>query len=124
MRILAKLVSKSTMTAGALLVFLSAANGQGQKSSRPFTVINIASEAGLNFKENNFATEKKYPFETTGGAVAALDYNNDGCLDLLFLNGAPSPQHLKTDPASFNHLYRNNGDGSFTDVTQASGLRG
>ena len=124
MRILAKLALESAMTAGALLLFLSAANGQGQKSSRPFTVINLASKAGLNFQENNFATEKKYPFETMGGAVAALDYNNDGWLDLFFLNGAPSPQHLRTDPASFNRLYRNNGDGSFTDVTKASGLSG
>ncbi len=66
----------------------------------------------------------KYPFETLGGAVAALDYNNDGFVDLYFLNGAPSPEHLRTGPASFNRLYRNNGDGTFKDVTEAAGLTG
>ena len=55
----------------------------------PFGVENIAPRASLSFKQCNFATEAKYPFETLGGAVAALDYNN-GFLDLLFLNGPSS----------------------------------
>ncbi len=91
---------------------------------KPFIFENIAGKAGLSFRQNNFATDFKYPFETLGGAVAALDYNNDGRVDLFFLNGAPSPEHIRTDPASFNRLYRNNGDGTFTDVTEASGLSG
>ena len=90
-----------------------------------FQVENIAPRAGLSFRQNNFATETKYPFETMGGAVAAFDYNSDGFLDLLFLNGAPSPSHMKTEPSSFNRLYRNDGPGlTFTDVTEASGLSG
>ena len=91
--------------------------------SKPI-MVNIAGRAGITFKEINYATEMKYPFETLGGAVAAFDYNNDGAVDLLFLNGSPSPQHLKTDPESFNRLYRNNGDGTFADVTESSGLSG
>ncbi|HVN82583.1 MAG TPA: CRTAC1 family protein [Terriglobia bacterium] len=87
-------------------------------------MVNIASRAGVTFKQINYATPMKYPFETLGGAVAAFDFNNDGAIDLLFLNGSPSPQHLKTDPESFNRLYRNNGDGTFTDVTESSGLSG
>jgi enediyne biosynthesis protein E4 len=89
-----------------------------------FTLVNIAGQAGLNFRQNNYATEMKYPFETLGGAVAALDYNNDGALDLFFLNGSPSPEHLKTTAESFNHLYRNNGNSTFTDVTESAGLSG
>jgi hypothetical protein len=93
--------------------------------SQRLTVENIADRAGLDFRQNNFATQAKYPFETMGGAVAALDYNNDGYLDLLFLNGAPSPAHRRTDSASFNRLYRNNGPGlTFTDVTEGSGISG
>ena len=84
----------------------------------------MAERAGIKFRQINFATDYKYPFETLGGAVAALDYNNDGWVDLLFLNGAPSPGHVRTDPASFNCLYRNDGDGTFTDVTETSGLSG
>ena len=99
--------------------------GSDQKSGSLWEVANIAERAGLSFKQNNFATAAKYPFETMGGAVAALDYNNDGYLDLLFLNGAPSPSHIRTDGASFNRLYRNDGPGlTFTDVTESSGLSG
>ncbi len=101
------------------------ATGAVQDEKPLFIVENIAAQAGLSFQENNFATETKYPFETMGGAVAAFDYNNDGYLDLLFLNGAPSPAHIRTDPDSYNRLYRNNGRGlSFTDVTALSGLSG
>jgi hypothetical protein len=93
-------------------------------SDSPFTLVNEAGARGVRFVEKNFATEKKYPFETLGGAVAALDYDNDGRVDLLFLNGAPSPGHLRSDPASFNRLFRNTGNGHFVDVTLESGLSG
>src|SRR5262245_33806425 len=89
-----------------------------------FVLINEAPAAGLSFVQNNFATDKKYPFETLGGAVAMLDYDNDGALDLLFLNGSPSPDHLKSGPQSWNRLYRNTGKGAFADVTERSGLSG
>ena len=78
----------------------------------------------MRFVQKNFATDMKYPFETLGGAVAALDYDNDGRVDLLFLNGAPSPEHVRTDPATFNRLFRNTGGGRFVDVTLESGLSG
>jgi hypothetical protein len=90
----------------------------------PFTLVNEARERGVRFLQKNFATEMKYPFETLGGAVAAFDFDNDGWVDLLFLNGAPSPDHLRSDPATFNRLYRNVGKGRFEDVTDKSGLSG
>src|SRR6266508_2486482 len=97
---------------------------EGPVSTRAFTRQNVAASAGLNFRQNNFATEKKYPFETLGGAVAVLDYDNDEALDLFFLNGSPSPEHIKSDPRSWNRLYRNSGKGSFVDVTEQAGLTG
>jgi enediyne biosynthesis protein E4 len=108
----------------AILVLALNASDGGFNSRQVLTVENIAAQVGLNFKQNNFATDTKYPFETMGGAVAALDYNNDGQLDLLFLNGAPSPQHVRTGTGSFNRLYKNNGNGTFKDVTEGSGLSG
>jgi len=93
-------------------------------SGVPFHVEDITRQAGINFRQNNFATSSKYPFETMGGAVAAFDFNNDGNLDLLFLNGTPSPVHRKTTPDAFNRLYRNDGRLRFTDVTAGSGLEG
>ena len=83
----------------------------------PFVLVNEAPSSGVRFLETSFATDMKYPFETLGGAVAALDYDNDGWVDLFFLNGAPSPEHLRSDPASFNRLFRNTGQGRLVDAT-------
>jgi enediyne biosynthesis protein E4 len=58
------------------------------------------------------------------GGVAAFDYNNDGWLDLFFSNGAAIPSLEKTEPKYYNRLYRNNGDGTFSDVTVKAGLQG
>jgi hypothetical protein len=90
----------------------------------PFQLADEARARGVTFVQKNFATERKYPFETLGGAVAALDYDRDGWVDLLLLNGAPSPGHVRTDPATFNRLYRNVGGGRFVDATAGSGLSG
>ena len=109
-----------------LLLDLASAptSGSAGPSPSPFTLVNEAEARGVVFVQTNFATEKKYPFETLGGAVAALDYDRDGRVDLFFVNGAPSPGHVRTDPASFNRLYRNTGGGRFVDVTLESGLSG
>ncbi|MFN8094463.1 MAG: CRTAC1 family protein [Vicinamibacteria bacterium] len=90
----------------------------------PLRIVDEAKARGVTFVQRNHATEFKYPFETLGGAVAALDYDADGRIDLLFLNGAPSPGHVRTDPATFNRLYRNAGGGRFEDATAGSGLSG
>ena len=58
------------------------------------------------------------------GGVAAIDYNNDGWMDLFFTNGAQFPSLEKTSPAFYNCLLRNNGDGTFEDVTEKAGLAG
>ena len=85
---------------------------------------NVIGRSGIPFKMNNCAMPEKHQVETMLAGVAVFDYNNDGLLDIYFVNGAELPSMDKSDPKYFNRLYRNNGDGSFTDVTEKAGLRG
>jgi len=112
------------LSLAALLPPSPAAPAQAGATASPFLMVDEARQRGVEFQQKNFATEMKYPFETLGGAVAAFDFDGDGWVDLLFLNGAPSPEHLRRDPASFNRLFRNTGNGRFVDVTARSGLSG
>ena len=71
----------------------------------------------------NFSGRKYFPQPMCGG-VAAIDYNNDGLMDIFLTNGAQMPEMEKTSPAYYNCLLRNNGDGTFDDVTVKAGLTG
>jgi hypothetical protein len=85
--------------------------------------------SGLDFTLQNSPTPQKYLIETMPGGVALLDYNNDGLLDIFFVNGGRITNPMTT-PESFersnsmywNRLFRQNKDGSFTDVTKEAGL--
>ena len=85
---------------------------------------NISSTSGVDFVLRNCATPHKYQIEPMVGGVAVFDFNNDGLLDIYFVNGAKIPELAKTAPEYWNRLYRNNGDGTFTDVTDAAGVKG
>jgi hypothetical protein len=85
----------------------------------------------LDFTQANSPTGRKYLPETMGGGVAVFDYDNDGRLDLFFVNGAklddPMPKGAgpdKSDRKYWNRLYHQNADGSFTDATEKAGLTG
>src|ERR1700693_6275408 len=84
---------------------------------------------GVDFVLRNSPTSRKYLIETMPGGVALLDYNNDGLLDIFFVNGGHvrdmvgAPMSFdRRNPAYWNRLYRQNPDGTFTDVTQQAGL--
>jgi hypothetical protein len=83
----------------------------------------VAAKSGLRFELRNGASGQYHQIELTGGGVAALDYNNDGCTDIFFTNGAAIPSLRKTGLEFHNRLFRNNCDMTFTDVT-AGGLAG
>ncbi len=65
---------------------------------------------------------KKYIIETTGTGVAIFDYDNDGWPDIFFVNGTTLEDMKAGKSGPTNHLYRNNHDGTFTDVTEKAGL--
>jgi hypothetical protein len=84
--------------------------------------IDVAEKAGLT-AQNIFGglDTKKYIIETTGNGVAIFDYDNDGWPDILLVNGT-TIEGFPAGQSPTNHLYRNNHDGTFTDVTAMSGL--
>ncbi|HKV77086.1 MAG TPA: CRTAC1 family protein [Candidatus Sulfotelmatobacter sp.] len=85
---------------------------------------NITAKAGLRFTTQNSPTAKKNQIETMVAGVALLDYDGDGWLDIYLVNGAAIPSLQKESPAYWNRLYRNNHDGTFTDVTERAGVAG
>ncbi len=81
-----------------------------------------AKQAGLTSKTVLLGHQSKdFLLSTTGGGVALIDYDNDGWLDLFFVNGWGLQDFPKGQEPT-NHLYKNNRDGTFTDVTEKSGL--
>ena len=85
-----------------------------------FRFTDVTSSAGLNFKHNNGAYGGKFLPETLGSGCAFLDYDADGWQDVLLVNSADWPGHVRQ--RSTLKLYRNNRNGTFSDVTRAAGL--
>ncbi len=122
----------------------------GPQAQSPVRFSDISTESQINFKHEPSVTSMKYLLEAMGGGVAMFDYDNDGRMDLFFTNGAledvTERSALKGDGYSMgvaagdydndgyvdlyvtgygeNHLYHNNGDGTFTDVTKKLGVSG
>jgi hypothetical protein len=90
----------------------------------PIVFEEIAQRAGLDFLSNSSPTPNKNQPETMVAGVALFDYDNDGYLDVYFVNGAAIPSLKKEGPAYWNRLYHNNRDGTFTDVTAKAGVAG
>ncbi len=90
----------------------------------PIRFQNAAPSCGLDFVLRNDAKGRKYQVETVLGGLGVIDFDQDGWPDLYCVNGASLPSLQKTDSSFFNRLYRNNRDGTFTDVTQKAGVQG
>ena len=85
---------------------------------------NGAAASGLDFVLRNSAAGRKYQVETLPGGLGVIDFDGDGWPDLFCTNGATLPTLSKTGPEFWNRLYRNNRDGTFSDVTEKAGLQG
>ena len=109
-----------------LLVLMTGAYAQAPAKSPSLQFANfvdIAERAGLAM-HNVFGgiDTKKYIIETTGTGVAIFDYDNDGWPDIFFVNGTTLEDMKAGRSGPTNHLYHNNHDGTFTDVTEKAGL--
>jgi enediyne biosynthesis protein E4 len=92
-------------------------------------IFGVRTLRGVDFILQNSPTPRKFLIETMPGGVALFDYNNDGLLDIFLVNGGRITEGLhvpenfeRSNSRYWNRLYRQNRDGSFTDVTRAAGL--
>ena len=112
-----------------ICLLLAACNPSDNSEANPTAILasaadviftNVTSAAGIVFEHNNGRSGKKYLPETLGSGCAFLDYNNDDWPDIFLVNSKPwdpTPEQKIT-----SKLYRNNQDGTFTDVTAEAGL--
>jgi len=94
-----------------------------EPASSPVQFIDVAQKAGLNVPNVwGGITQKRLIIETKGSGLAFFDYDNDGWLDIYLTNGNRLDAHWPAGQEPISHLYKNNRDGTFTDVTHKSGL--
>lgn len=91
-------------------------------SSQPvIQFVDVAKSAGITTTTYTGGVDKNHILESTGNGVLVFDYNGDGYPDIYFVSGYRFPQRGQIEPHS-NVLYRNNGNGTFTDVTKQAGV--
>jgi hypothetical protein len=129
------------LTALLAIVFIASRTLTGAKeqsqttktvdSATPGTFSDVTQRLGVNFAHQASHTSKKYLPETMGSGVALFDYDNDGRLDIFFVNGAPlsdpTPKGTipqKTGQKYWNRLFHQKADGTFEDLTEKAGLQG
>ncbi len=104
------------------MLWLVAASLTAQESEPAFLEIPPTS-SGIHWVHESAMSEHRHLPETMGHGAAFLDYDNDGWMDLYLVNAGPC-DFYKPDKSIRNALYRNNRDGTFTDVTEQAGVAG
>jgi len=90
----------------------------------PIRFEDITESSGVRFITRNSPTPQKYQPEAMVAGVAVFDYDGDGFPDLYFVNGGGMPSLTRGDPKFHNRLFHNNGNLTFTDVTEKAGVAG
>jgi enediyne biosynthesis protein E4 len=108
----------------ALAIVARLMGASGKREAAPIQFENRQVGSGVTFVLDNGTLPDKPMIDGIPGGVALFDYDSDGYLDIFFTNGARLPELVKDDNKYSNRLYRNNHDGTFTDVTDRAGLRG
>src|SRR5579862_2720385 len=124
-----------TYRAAGVMVFLALMGGAklrdagAQQAAKPATnsvpvhFTDIRKQAGITFQQDSTQTDEKYYLETMGTGVGWIDYDQDGLLDLYFVQSGSMDIYKPSHPLR-SALYHNNGDGTFTDITEKAGLGG
>src|SRR3989475_10336630 len=118
------ILALSAMNVAAIQLRSSA--GQAPKTQDARITVrytDIRQSAGITFRQDSTQSEEKYYLETMGTGVAWIDYDQDGLMDLYFVQSAATDIYKPPQPLR-SALYHNNGDGTFTDVTDKAGMGG
>src|SRR5438552_2131253 len=119
-----QLLARARSARAAPLLNSSSAGAADRNPGLGFSLVDVASEAGLGGALNVYGGvhNKKYLLEEMGCGVAFFDYDNDGWLDIFLVNGSRLETIFPKGQEPTNRLYKNNRDGTFTDVTVEAGL--
>src|SRR5438445_7634028 len=112
---------RQVLTGWILTTLLLSRPVSGAESNGPIQLRDVTRQTGITFIHTDGSSGRHYIVETVASGLATFDYNGDGKIDILFLNGALLPGSPTTNPPPRNALYRNDGDWKFTDVTLAAG---
>ena len=110
------------MVAGAAQVLRIPCQAQATSNQALFTEVS-PSASGIRWVHENAMSESRFLPEALGPGCAFLDYDNDGWMDIFLVNSGPSDFWKPPKPVR-NALYKNNRDGTFTDVTERAGVGG
>ena len=91
------------------------------KKPSPELFTDVSRQAGIAWRHFNGQSRDRFLIEASSGGVAFLDYDNDGWLDIYFVNGGETPRGKSQQPVR-NALYRNLGNGKFEDVAESAGV--
>jgi hypothetical protein len=92
-----------------------------EQAKGPIQLADVTQQTGIAFQHTDGSSGERYIIEAMSAGLALFDYNNDGLVDIYFLNGAPL-LGTEVDVPPTNALYRNEGNWKFTDVTEESGV--
>lgn len=104
-----------------VLGLLSSAVRAAPRGDCAIELVNVTSRSGIDFQHTDGGSGRQYLVELVVGGLALFDYDGDGWIDIYLLNGAPR-QGTVTGELPRNALYRNNGDGTYKDVTAQAGV--
>ena len=113
-------VTRLGLVALTIALFPSRASGQAT-SDCPIQLVDVTAQSGITFRHHDGGSGEGYIVEGVAGALATFDYDNDGLVDIYFLSGAPLKGTVVDKPPRAA-LYRNNGDWTFSDVTDEAGV--